>query len=108
MDSEMPYFLIWSLCIKRLVHHEVYCISWSCLLSFLYDPYNYPFYFMSPFIFVLILAVTVIGIILVIYIDNNKSTVVLSIYRDGYGVLCHIWLYVKTFRFHSISFLPTS
>ena len=27
-------FLILSLCIKRLVPHEVYCISWSCLLSF--------------------------------------------------------------------------
>ena len=26
MDSEMPYFLAWSLCIKRLVHHAVYCI----------------------------------------------------------------------------------
>ena len=26
MDSEMPYFLGWSLCIKRLVHHAVYCI----------------------------------------------------------------------------------
>ena len=24
MDSEMPSFLVWSLCIKRLVHHEVY------------------------------------------------------------------------------------
>ena len=35
MHSEMPYFLIWSLCIKRLVHHAVYCISLSCLLSFL-------------------------------------------------------------------------
>ena len=27
MDSEMPYFLIWSLYIQRLVHHEVYGIS---------------------------------------------------------------------------------
>ena len=26
MDSEMPYFLVWSLCIKRLVHRAVYCI----------------------------------------------------------------------------------
>ena len=29
----MPYFIIWSLCMKYLVHHEVYCLSWSCLLS---------------------------------------------------------------------------
>ena len=26
MDSEMPYVLVWSLCIKRLEHHAVYCI----------------------------------------------------------------------------------
>ena len=26
MDSEMPYFFIWSLCIQHLVHHAVYCI----------------------------------------------------------------------------------
>ena len=26
MDSEMPYFLVWSLCIKRMEHHAVYCI----------------------------------------------------------------------------------
>ena len=25
--------------IKRLVHHAVYCMSLSCLLSFLYNPY---------------------------------------------------------------------
>ena len=28
MESEMPYFLI---CIKRLVHHAIYCMS--CLVS---------------------------------------------------------------------------
>ena len=39
MISEMPFFLIWSLCIKRLVHHDVYCIFLSCLLSFLCNPY---------------------------------------------------------------------
>ena len=39
MDSELPYFLVWSLCIKCLVHHEVYSVSWSCLLSFLCNPY---------------------------------------------------------------------
>ena len=39
MDSEMPYFLVWSLyssrawCIMR--YNYVLCISWSCLLSFL-------------------------------------------------------------------------
>ena len=26
MDSEVPYFLVWSLCIKRLVNHAVCCI----------------------------------------------------------------------------------
>ena len=26
MDSEMPYLLVLSLCIKRLVHLAVYCI----------------------------------------------------------------------------------
>ena len=26
MGSEMSYFLIWSQCIKRLVHRAVYCI----------------------------------------------------------------------------------
>ena len=35
MDSEMPYFLIWSLCMKCLVHHEGHCIAiltyFSCL-----------------------------------------------------------------------------
>ena len=36
MNSEMPYFLVRSLCIKRLVHLAVYCISWSCLLFFYY------------------------------------------------------------------------
>ena len=39
MDSELPCFLVWSLCIKCLVHHEVYSVSWSCLLSFLCNPY---------------------------------------------------------------------
>ena len=39
MDSELPSFLVWSLCIKCLVHHEVYSVSWSCLLSFLCNPY---------------------------------------------------------------------
>ena len=40
MDFEMPFFIIWSPCIKRLVHHAVYCMSLSCLLSFLCNPYN--------------------------------------------------------------------
>ena len=39
MDSELPSFLVWLLCIKCLVHHEVYSVSWSCLLSFLCNPY---------------------------------------------------------------------
>ena len=34
VDSEMLYFLMWSLCIKLLVHHEVYCMFWSYLLFF--------------------------------------------------------------------------
>ena len=66
MNSEMPYF--------RLVHHEVYCICWSSHFSFLY---NTPFllyeilFYMSPFIFILLLAVTVIEL-LVLYIINNN------------------------------------
>ena len=39
MDLELPSFLVWSVCIKCLVHHEVYSVSWSCLLSFLCNPY---------------------------------------------------------------------
>ena len=37
MDSEILYHLV--TIIKRLVHHAVYCISLSCLLSFLSNPY---------------------------------------------------------------------
>ena len=53
MDSEIPYFLISSLCIKCLVHQEVYCIYWSCLLFFLYNRYIHahtgkPFHAISP------------------------------------------------------------
>ena len=40
MDSEMPYLLIWSLRIKCLVYHAVYCMSLSCLLLILCNPYN--------------------------------------------------------------------
>ena len=44
MDSEMPYFLVWSLsssawCIMRYI----YCISLSCLLSFYAIPIAIPF-----------------------------------------------------------------
>ena len=52
--------------IKRLVHHAVYCMSLSCLLSFLCNPYipflisEIFFIYLSPFIFLLLLAVTVI------------------------------------------------
>ena len=48
-----------------LVHHAVYCISLSCLLSFLCNPYI-PFLiykiliYLPPFIFLLLLAVRVI------------------------------------------------
>ena len=78
MDSELPSFLVWSLCIKCLVHHEVYSVSWSCLLSFLCNPI-YPFKFLkffiylSPFIFLLLLAVRVIernNNFYVLYINN--------------------------------------
>ena len=40
MDSELPSFLIWSLCIKCLVHHEVYSVSWSCLVLFMQSLYT--------------------------------------------------------------------
>ena len=51
--------------IKRLVHHAVYCISLSCLLSFLYNPYipfriYILFHLLVTFHFLLLLAVRVI------------------------------------------------
>ena len=48
MDSEMPYFLIWSLCMKHLVHHAVYCISLSYLLCNPYIPFliNYEIFYL--------------------------------------------------------------
>ena len=54
MGPEKPSFLIWSPRIKHLVHHEVFCISLSCLLSFLCNPYNtYEiFIYLSPAIFI--------------------------------------------------------
>ena len=55
MDSELPSFLVWSLCIKCLVHHEVYSVSWSCLLSFLCNPYI-PFQIYEFFIYLYILG----------------------------------------------------
>ena len=47
MDSEMPYFLVWSLCIKRLMHHAVYCIILvlSLVLFLIYDIYLYRKYY---------------------------------------------------------------
>ena len=38
MGSEMPSFLIWSLCIKRLVHHEV--LSLVLFMQSLYTLHN--------------------------------------------------------------------
>ena len=56
MDSELPSFLVWSLCIKCLVHHEVYSVSWSCLLSFLCNPYIpfqiYEIFFLLVYIYI--------------------------------------------------------
>ena len=37
MDLEMPYFLIWSLRVKRLVHHAVHYINHTCLVSPFYE-----------------------------------------------------------------------
>ena len=56
MDSELPSFLVWSLCIKCLVHHEVYSVSWSCLLSFLCNPYI-PFQIYEIFYLLVIIRV---------------------------------------------------
>ena len=56
MDSELPSFLVWSLCIKCLVHHEVYSVSWSCLLSFLCNPYI-PFQIYEIFYLLVILVI---------------------------------------------------
>ena len=51
--------------IKRLVHHAVYCMSLSCLLSFLCNPYipflSYEiFHLLVSFHFLLLLAMRVI------------------------------------------------
>ena len=51
--------------IKRLVHHAVYCISLSCLLSFLCNPYipfliYKIFHLLVSFHFLLLLAVRII------------------------------------------------
>ena len=59
MDSELPSFLVWSLCIKCLVHHEVYSVSWSCLLSFLCNPYI-PFQ-IYEFFYLLVESTTVLS-----------------------------------------------
>ena len=64
--------------IKRLVNHAVYCMSLSCLLSFLYIPYmpfliNEIFHLLVSFhFFLLLIAVTVIECNNnLLYIDNN-------------------------------------
>ena len=81
--SEMPHFLIWSLCLKCLVHCEVYCTSWSRLLSFLYNSYTHSnfcnFSFTSFFIiYSLLLAVTIIECnnkLLDLYVNLIKRSV---------------------------------
>ena len=60
MDSELPSFLVWSLCIKCLVHHEVYSVSWSCLLSFLCNPYI-PFIISEIFYLLVYIALHDVG-----------------------------------------------
>ena len=60
MGSEMPPFLVWSLCIKCLVHHEV--LSLVLFMQSLYTLSNlliFLFTCLLPF-FLLLLAVTVI------------------------------------------------
>ena len=62
MDSEMPYFLVWPLCIKCLVHLAVYCIilvlSLVLFMQSLYTLSNFSFICLLSF-FLLFLAVTV-------------------------------------------------
>ena len=55
MDSEMPYFLVWSLCIKRLVHHAVCCIILVLSLVLLCNPYI-PFLIYEIFHLLVIIA----------------------------------------------------
>ena len=58
----MPYFLVWSLCIKRLVHHAVYCII---LVLSLYSPfYAIPIYTIVCGINIIIMIfLTIMGVI---------------------------------------------
>ena len=69
MDSDMASILIQSLCIKHLVHNNVYCTSWSCLtyihvvfMQFLYPHFNFPqiFLLLPPFFFYCLLTITII------------------------------------------------
>ena len=83
MDSELPSFLVWSLCIKCLVHHEVYSVSWSCLLSFLCNPYI-PFQIYEIFYLLVTIAVRseiVSGVIL-----QQCSEILIQLFKiDGYS-----------------------
>ena len=66
MDSDMASVLIQSLCIKHLVHNNVYCTSWSCLMYILFMQSLYPsfnFHFFSllvPLLFLLLLTIAII------------------------------------------------
>ena len=53
LDSDMASVPIRSLCVKHLVHNNVYCTSWSCLMYFLCNRYIPPFnfFFTCPFLF---------------------------------------------------------
>ena len=55
MDSEIPYFLVWSLCIMR---YTVYI--WSYLLSFLCNPYM-PFLIYEIFNLLVIIRILLIA-----------------------------------------------
>ena len=82
MDSELPSFLVWSLCIKCLVHHEVYSVSWSCFLSFLCNPYI-PFQISEIFYLLVIYSIPVtrdfIGGSRSVMLESSTSTVCVDV-----------------------------
>ena len=70
--------------IKRLVNHAIYCISLSCLVLFMQSlyPLSKSFIYLSPFIFLLLLAVRVIEFnnkFLCFYINNNINYIKISL-----------------------------
>ena len=56
MDSEMPYFLVWSLCIKCLVHNAVCCIILVLSLVLFMQSLYIPFLIIYEFFHLLVIV----------------------------------------------------